>query len=278
MTSTPSRTHAVPDPAAGQAVRAADRAHVFHSWSAQGLIDPLPVAGAEGSYFWDYEGNRYLDFSSQLVNTNIGHQHPKVVAAIQEQAGRMCTLAPGFAVDVRVGGRAARRGAHPRRPGQDLLHQRRRRGRRERGPHGAAAHRPPQGAEHLPLVPRPHRRRDQPHRRTAPLAQRHGRGGRRALLRPAPLPLALPRRDAGAGVRTRSGPPRGDHRLRGPGDDRRGHPGDRPRHRRRARAAAGLPRGRPRDLRPVRHRLHPRRGHGGLRAHRRVVRRRPLRA
>ncbi|MCC3768791.1 aspartate aminotransferase family protein [Streptomyces sp. UNOC14_S4] len=90
-----------PDPRTGAAVKAADRAHVFHSWSAQGLIDPLAVAGAEGPYFWDYDGNRYLDFSSQLVNTNIGHQHPKVVAAIQEQAARLCTLAPGFAVDVR---------------------------------------------------------------------------------------------------------------------------------------------------------------------------------
>ncbi|WP_345749281.1 aspartate aminotransferase family protein [Streptomyces sp. ODS28] len=90
------------DPEAGKAVKAKDRAHVFHSWSAQGLIDPLPIAGGEGSYFWDYDGNRYLDFASQLVNTNIGHQHPKVVAAIQEQAGRMCTLAPGFAVDVRA--------------------------------------------------------------------------------------------------------------------------------------------------------------------------------
>ncbi|MCB5178743.1 aspartate aminotransferase family protein [Streptomyces antimicrobicus] len=90
-----------PTAAAKDAVKAADRAHVFHSWSAQKLIDPLAVAGAEGSYFWDYDGNRYLDFSSQLVNTNIGHQHPKVVAAIQEQAAKLCTLAPGFAVDVR---------------------------------------------------------------------------------------------------------------------------------------------------------------------------------
>lgn len=94
-------TFPTPDPAVGAAVKADDRAHVFHSWSAQGLIDPLAVAGAEGSYFWDYDGKRYLDFSSQLVNTNIGHQHPKVVAAIQEQAARMCTFAPGFAVDVR---------------------------------------------------------------------------------------------------------------------------------------------------------------------------------
>lgn len=89
------------DSVAGQAVKAADRAHVFHSWSAQALIDPLAVAGAEGSYFWDYDGNRYLDFSSQLVNTNIGHQHPKVVAAIQAKAARLCTIAPGFAEESR---------------------------------------------------------------------------------------------------------------------------------------------------------------------------------
>ncbi len=89
------------DPERGAAVKAADRAHVFHSWSAQAVIDPLAVAGAAGSYFWDYEGNRYLDFSSQLVNTNIGHQHPKVVAAIQEQAGKLATFAPAFAIDVR---------------------------------------------------------------------------------------------------------------------------------------------------------------------------------
>ncbi|MEU6535756.1 aspartate aminotransferase family protein [Streptomyces sp. NPDC047000] len=90
-----------PDPAAGAAVKAADRAHVFHSWSAQELIDPLAVAGAEGSYFWDYDGNRYLDFTSGLVYTNIGYQHPKVVAAIQEQAARLTTFAPAFAIEAR---------------------------------------------------------------------------------------------------------------------------------------------------------------------------------
>jgi taurine--2-oxoglutarate transaminase len=82
-------------------VRRDDRAHVFHSWSAQAQIDPLPIAGAEGSYFWDFEGNRYLDFSSQLVNVNIGYQHPKLVAAIQEQAGKLTTVAPSFANDAR---------------------------------------------------------------------------------------------------------------------------------------------------------------------------------
>ncbi|MEV8316187.1 aspartate aminotransferase family protein [Streptomyces sp. NPDC059900] len=90
-----------PNPQVGAAVKAADRAHVFHSWSAQELIDPLAVAGAEGSYFWDYEGNRYLDFTSGLVFTNIGYQHPKVVAAIQQQAAEMTTFAPAFAVEAR---------------------------------------------------------------------------------------------------------------------------------------------------------------------------------
>jgi taurine--2-oxoglutarate transaminase len=75
--------------------------HVFYSWSAQGAVNPLPVVRAEGSYFWDDAGRRYLDFSSQLVNLNIGHQHPRLVAAIQEQAARLCTIAPGFANDER---------------------------------------------------------------------------------------------------------------------------------------------------------------------------------
>ena len=87
--------------ASEQQVRRDDRAHVFHSWSAQGLIDPLPIASAQGSYFTDYEGRRYLDFSSQLVNVNIGYQHPRMVAAIQEQAARLTTISPAFANDAR---------------------------------------------------------------------------------------------------------------------------------------------------------------------------------
>ena len=87
--------------ASEQQVRRDDRAHVFHSWSAQALIDPLPIASAQGSYFTDYSGKRYLDFSSQLVNVNIGYQHPKLVAAIQEQAGRLTTISPAFANDAR---------------------------------------------------------------------------------------------------------------------------------------------------------------------------------
>ena len=98
---------ALPDPQRGAAVHAADRAHVFHSWSAQKALNPLVLAGGLGSYVWDFEGRRYLDFSSQLVNTNIGHQHPRVVAAIAEQAARLTTIAPQYANETR--GEAAAR-------------------------------------------------------------------------------------------------------------------------------------------------------------------------
>ena len=89
------------DPDRGARVATDDRSHVFHSWSAQALINPLPIAAASGSHFVDYDGKRYLDFSSQLVNVNIGYQHPKLVAAIQEAAARQCTIAPSFADESR---------------------------------------------------------------------------------------------------------------------------------------------------------------------------------
>ena len=78
------------------------RTHVFTSWSAQALINPVNIVGAEGSWMWDDAGTRYLDFSSQLMNVNIGHQHPKLIAAIQEAAGRLCTIAPFHATPDRT--------------------------------------------------------------------------------------------------------------------------------------------------------------------------------
>jgi taurine---2-oxoglutarate transaminase len=95
------------DSARGAEVLAMDRAHVFHSWSAQRGLNPLPIAAADGCYFWDYDGKRYLDFSSQLVNTNIGHQHPRVTAAIAAQAAKLTTIAPQHANEAR--GEAAAR-------------------------------------------------------------------------------------------------------------------------------------------------------------------------
>jgi taurine--2-oxoglutarate transaminase len=76
---------------------ALDRRHVFHSWSAQAALDPMVITKAEGSHVWDGAGNRLLDFTSQLVFTNLGHQHPRIVAAIQEQAAHLCTVAPQHA-------------------------------------------------------------------------------------------------------------------------------------------------------------------------------------
>ena len=103
------------DSARGKEVFDLDRAHVFHSWSAQAQIAPLPVAGGEGSYFWDFDGKKYLDFSSQLVFTNIGHQHPKVIRAIQDQAALYTTVAPQHANEARSKAAqsiTARAGAH----------------------------------------------------------------------------------------------------------------------------------------------------------------------
>ncbi len=78
-----------------------DRKHVFHSWAAQATFDPMVVTRAEGVSLWDDQDRRYLDFSSQLVFTNIGHQHPRVVKAIQDQAARLCTVAPQHANEAR---------------------------------------------------------------------------------------------------------------------------------------------------------------------------------
>lgn len=75
--------------------------HVFHTWSAQRSVNQVKPVRASGSWFWDKTGKQYLDFASQLVFVNLGYQHPALIAAIQEQASVMCTLAPDFASDAR---------------------------------------------------------------------------------------------------------------------------------------------------------------------------------
>ena len=84
----------------GEEVIAMDQQYVMRAWSKQGQA-AMAVEKAEGIYFWDYEGNRQVDMSSLLVNANIGHQHPKVVKAIQDQAAKMCFMAPSYATDVK---------------------------------------------------------------------------------------------------------------------------------------------------------------------------------
>lgn len=84
-----------------------DRDHVFHSWSAQAGLDLPVIAGGQGAVVWDHAGNRMLDFASQLVNVNIGHQHPAVVEAIRAQAAELATIGPATA-NLKRGEAAAR--------------------------------------------------------------------------------------------------------------------------------------------------------------------------
>ncbi|MDX6518200.1 MAG: taurine---2-oxoglutarate transaminase, partial [Gaiellaceae bacterium] len=85
----------------GQQIVEDAKRYVLYSWSVQDQITPIAVAGAEGRYFWDYDGKRYLDFASQLVNVSIGHGHPKLVAAIKEQAEQLATIGPPMATESR---------------------------------------------------------------------------------------------------------------------------------------------------------------------------------
>src|SRR3954470_18222610 len=89
------------NPQLGRQVVEDAKQYVLHSWSVQDAVNPIAVAGGEGRYFWDYDGNRYLDFASQLVNVSIGYGHPKIVAAIKEQAERLATIGPPMATESR---------------------------------------------------------------------------------------------------------------------------------------------------------------------------------
>jgi taurine--2-oxoglutarate transaminase len=79
-----------------------DRQHNFYSWSVQGTLAPMMVSHAQGMHVYDIDGKEFLDFSSQLVNVNIGHSHPSVVAAITEQAKTLATVGPAFSSRPRV--------------------------------------------------------------------------------------------------------------------------------------------------------------------------------
>ena len=82
-------------------IKKLDREHVLHSWSLQGTLDPTVVTKAEGIYFYDADGKKYYDMSSQLVNLNIGYGNQKVADAIAEQAHKLPFIGPGYAVDVK---------------------------------------------------------------------------------------------------------------------------------------------------------------------------------
>ncbi len=83
----------------GRDIAELNRKYVFFSWSVQNNMTSIAIEGGRGIYFWDADGRRYMDFSSQLMNLNIGYQHPRVVAAIQEQAAKLCSAHPSMATE-----------------------------------------------------------------------------------------------------------------------------------------------------------------------------------
>ena len=78
----------------GDEIVALSKKHTISEWAAQGAVDPIPVARAEGVYFWTPEGKRFIDFNSQLMCVNIGHSEPRVIRAIQQQVERLCYVTP----------------------------------------------------------------------------------------------------------------------------------------------------------------------------------------
>jgi taurine--2-oxoglutarate transaminase len=101
-----------------QTIRDWTRAHVLTSWSAQRTVNPLPITEARGATLIGPDGRTYIDFSSGLVSVNLGHGHPRVVRAIQEQAARLCYVTPSFGSDTRA---ALARALHEISPGQALM-------------------------------------------------------------------------------------------------------------------------------------------------------------
>src|SRR5688572_32948697 len=75
--------------------------HTLFSWQKQGGLKPLVIDKAEGVYIWDMNGKRYLDFSSQLVNVNIGHGHPAVAEAVMKQMQEVSYVYPGMVTKAR---------------------------------------------------------------------------------------------------------------------------------------------------------------------------------
>ena len=76
--------------------------HTIYSWSAQSGLNPIAVDRAEGIYFWDADGKRYIDFNSQLMCVNAGHNHPRIVEAIKQQADKLMFAYPGTATEPRA--------------------------------------------------------------------------------------------------------------------------------------------------------------------------------
>lgn len=85
-----------------QEMRENSKKYVLQSWSRQGSINPIPVERAEGIYFYDFDGNRYTDMSSQLVNLNVGFGNTDIADAIKEQVDKYCFIGPSYASEPEI--------------------------------------------------------------------------------------------------------------------------------------------------------------------------------
>ena len=191
-------------------IAALSKRHTIFSWSVQGAVDPIAIDHAEGVYLYTPEGQRILDFNSQLMSVNIGHGDRRVIDAINEQALKLQYVQPAFATEIR-----ARLGAKLAEilpgdmdkvfftlGGAEAIENAIKFARHATGRL--------QGARALPLVPRRDPGRDDADRRPAPLGERARARRRRAL----PGHPSLGRGGAAARRREPAGP-RGRHPLRG---------------------------------------------------------------
>ena len=83
-------------------VRELSAKHTYGTWRRQKGWNPLHIVSAEGSTFTDSTGKRYLDFSSQLMCSNLGHGNKAVIEAIQKQAAELAFIAPGYTTTARA--------------------------------------------------------------------------------------------------------------------------------------------------------------------------------
>ncbi|HET7824907.1 MAG TPA: aminotransferase class III-fold pyridoxal phosphate-dependent enzyme [Anaeromyxobacter sp.] len=86
----------------GDEMVALAKRHTLFEWSAQGAVDPIPVARAKGIHFWTPEGKRFIDFNSGLMSVNIGHGDERVIRAIHEQAATLEYANPTMATAPRA--------------------------------------------------------------------------------------------------------------------------------------------------------------------------------
>ena len=91
-----------PGTMSSEEIAALSKQHTIFSWSIQGAVDPIAIDHAEGIYLYTPEGQRIIDFNSQLMSVNIGHGDRRVIDAITAQALKLQYVQPAFATEIRA--------------------------------------------------------------------------------------------------------------------------------------------------------------------------------